>query len=192
MGAEQSTRKLTIDNEEIDVIKVSNSVVQRLAQKTNEAHGKSAAEVRPPTLSEPHTVSSQPPQSGTVPISSGYPVYYYPQLTLSALEIQKEKEKELHNQDLYWQNRIANLQKNHIKIDRIIDEEHKKAIEEFYVDGKKKVNNQDTVQPCLENTEKVLKCYQENPKEILKCSSLVEEFSNCVDQRRARIIAARC
>lgn len=45
---------------------------------------------------------------------------------------------------------------------------------------------------CVENSNKVLKCYQDNPKEILNCSSLVEEFSNCVDQRRAKIIAARC
>lgn len=44
----------------------------------------------------------------------------------------------------------------------------------------------------MENTDKVLKCYQEYPNQILKCGNLVEEFSTCVDQRRAHVIAARC
>lgn len=56
----------------------------------------------------------------------------------------------------------------------------------------KNLNIQDTVQPCKNSSEKVLKCYQDHPKEILKCSDLVEEFSSCVDERRARVIAARC
>ncbi|XP_076652055.1 coiled-coil-helix-coiled-coil-helix domain containing 3 [Halictus rubicundus] len=195
MGAGQSARRLTIDNEEeIDVIKLSNSVVQRLTQKMNEPNVQSGNEVRPITMTQPFAnkaVPPPPPQSEGAP--SGYPVYYYPQLTLTALEIQQQKEQELLTQDQYWQRRLENLEKHHLKINQIIDEEYKKAVEELYVDqDKKKLNIQNSVQPCLESTTKVLKCYQENSKEILKCSNLVEEFSNCVDQRRARVIAARC
>ncbi|XP_015431199.1 PREDICTED: MICOS complex subunit mic25 isoform X2 [Dufourea novaeangliae] len=148
MGADHSRRVLTIDNEEdINVIKVSKSVVQRLTQKTSDT------------------------ESGK----------------------EQQKEQELLTQDQYWQKRLENLEKNHLKINRIIDEEYKKAVDELYVNSdKKQVNIHDTVQPCLETTDKVLKCYQDHPKEILKCSNLVEEFSNCVDQRRARLIAARC
>lgn len=195
MGAGQSARRFTIDNEEeIDVIKLSNSVVQRLTQKVNEPKVQSGNEVRSFPTTQPFAnkaVTSPPPQSEDAP--SGYPVYYYPQLTLTALEVQQQKEQELLTQDQYWQKRLENLEKHHLKINQIIDEEYKKAVEELYVDeDKKKLNIHNSVQPCLESTSKVLKCYQENSKEILKCSNLVEEFSNCVDQRRARVIAARC
>ncbi|XP_053976693.1 MICOS complex subunit MIC25-like [Hylaeus volcanicus] len=196
MGAGQSARKLTIDNdEEIDVIKVSNAVVQRLTQRAKETSSGSETkrdEVRPTTDTQSTVVSSKPSESSNVPLTSGYPVYHYPQLTLSALEIQQQKEHELHSQDQYWQNRLKNLEKNHLKINNIMDQEYKKATEELYVNDQKNVNVQDAIQPCLENTTKVLKCYQEYPKEILMCSNLVKEFSNCVDQRRARVIAARC
>ena len=47
---------------------------------------------------------------------------------------------------------------------------------------------QDSVKPCNENKEKVLKCYQDNPKETLRCADLVEQFSNCVDQRRTQLM----
>ncbi|XP_033339357.1 coiled-coil-helix-coiled-coil-helix domain containing 3 [Megalopta genalis] len=195
MGAGQSARRLTINNEEeIDVIKVSNSIVQRLTQKVNEANIQSGNEVRSSTLMPPFpnkAVSSPSFQSGDAP--SGYPAYYYPQLTLTALEIQQQKEQELLTQDQYWQKRLDNLEKNHLRVNQIIDEEYKKAVEELYVnEDKKKLSIHNTIQPCLENTDKVIKCYQEHPKEILKCSNLVDEFYNCVDQRRARVIAARC
>lgn len=62
----------------------------------------------------------------------------------------------------------------------------------FFIVGKKKIDVNSVVPPCIENKDKVLQCYQDHPREILKCSSLVEEFSNCVDQRRAGLIAARC
>ncbi|XP_076632243.1 coiled-coil-helix-coiled-coil-helix domain containing 3 isoform X1 [Colletes latitarsis] len=196
MGAGQSARKLTINNEEdIDVIKVSNAVVQQLTRKANETASEPINKVRSTTLSQSSpnmVVSSKVPQSGNVPMTSGYPVYYYPQLTLTALEIQQQKEQELHNQDQYWQKRLENLEKHHLKINSIMDQEYKKAAEELYISDQKNVNIQDAVQPCLESSAKVLKCYQEHPKEILMCSNLVQEFSDCVDQRRACVIAARC
>ncbi|XP_043256377.1 uncharacterized protein LOC122399630 isoform X1 [Colletes gigas] len=196
MGAGQSARKLTINNEEdIDVIKVSNAVVQQLTRKANETASEPINKVRSTTLtqSSPNMVVSPTiPQSGNVPMTSGYPVYYYPQLTLTALEIQQQKEQELYNQDQYWQERLENLEKNHLKINSIMDQEYKRAAEELYTSDQKNVNIQDAVQPCLESSTKVLKCYQEHPKEILMCSNLVQEFSDCVDQRRACVIAARC
>lgn len=58
--------------------------------------------------------------------------------------------------------------------------------------GKKTISLDSAIPPCCSDKEKVLKCYRENPREILKCSNVVEEFNNCVDQRRAMVIAARC
>ncbi|XP_033346488.1 MICOS complex subunit MIC19 [Bombus vosnesenskii] len=194
MGSGQSTRKLTINNEEIGVIEISESVVERLTQKVPETNINVASEVRPTTLAEPsskRTVSQQLPQSGDIPANVGYPTYH-PQLTLTALQIQQQNEQEFRKQDNYWQQRLQKLEQKHSEINEIINAEYKKAAEQLYIDGKKGVNIHDTVQPCKNCSEKVFKCYQDHPKEILKCSTLVEEFSNCVDQRRARVIAARC
>lgn len=63
----------------------------------------------------------------------------------------------------------------------------------FFVDsGNKNIDLNTTTPACGADKEKVLRCYQENPREILKCSSLVEEFNSCVDQRRFGLISAKC
>lgn len=187
MGASQSTRKLTIPNEEIGVIQISNDVVQRITQKMNESPG-----VRDVGVSMANDLPNKPVmQEGEPP--SGYPVYYYPKFTLSALEMQQQKEKELETQSQYWQRRLYNMERNHEKIDRLFEEEYKKAIEQMSpaAHGKKEVDLKNTMIPCTENSNKVLKCYQDHPKEVLKCAQLIREFSDCVDQRRATLIATR-
>ncbi|XP_043683215.1 MICOS complex subunit mic25-a isoform X2 [Vespula pensylvanica] len=152
MGSGQSTRKLTISNEEeIGVIKVSNAVVERLAQGSNKV----------PT----DTIKDN------------------------------RKEQELQVQNQYWQRRLQDMEKKHLLIDRILEEEYKKTIDEFSsgkVIGQKMEDNLSDEQLCTAGKEKIIKCYQENPKEILNCSDLVEEFSNCVDQRRVNLITTRC
>ncbi|XP_003707142.1 coiled-coil-helix-coiled-coil-helix domain containing 3 [Megachile rotundata] len=193
MGSVQSTRKLTINNEEIGVVGISESVVERLIQKVNEK-SEIGNEVRPSTVKTPspsENVSPQYSQSGDTAVTSGYAVPY-PQLTITALKMQQQKEQELRNQEKYWQKRLENLQQKHAKINNIINLEYKRAVNELKANDGKKPNIEDTVQPCQNSSEKVLKCYQDHPKEILKCSDLVEEFSSCVDERRARVISARC
>lgn len=100
---------------------------------------------------------------------------------MSALQMQQQMEEKLKRQDEYWQRRLWKLEDGYQKVDRILEEEYKKATSETSAKpGQKIVDVQNTVQPCLENSNKVLKCFQDHPKETLKCSNLVEEFSNCV------------
>lgn len=64
--------------------------------------------------------------------SEGYParvpqpVFYEPSLT--TLQLRQEKLDELRKNDLYWERRIENLQKNHAKIQEIMELEYKKAV----------------------------------------------------------------
>ncbi|XP_015590208.1 MICOS complex subunit MIC19 [Cephus cinctus] len=187
MGSGQSARKLTISNEEkVGVIKVSNAVVQRLQGSENTTGTQDVRSSHPP---QPALAASQAQESQ---LATGYPVYY-PEYTISALEMQQQKEKELNTQDQYWQRRLRNLERNHEKINQILDAEYRKAIEEFSDgQGGKRVSVKSTVVPCVGNSNKVLKCYQDHPKETLKCSNLVEDFYNCVDQHRTTLIASRC
>ncbi|XP_014470399.1 PREDICTED: uncharacterized protein LOC106742193 [Dinoponera quadriceps] len=187
MGSGQSARKLTVTNEdEIGVIKVSNSLVQRIAQREKaKASEEAASDARTPTT--PAEYSPAPPATTFVPPATpnstpGHPVYYYPELTMSAHQIQQQKEQELKQQEQYWRRRLQNVDDSYQKINRILTEEYQKTLAETSpaTAGQSTAGIQSTVQPCIENSSKVLKCFQSHPKETLACSSLVEEFSNCV------------
>lgn len=137
MGSGQSARKLTISNEEeVGVIKVSNAIVQRLAQRESES---SPTDVRPdspskqppapaplPSPAAPPSAASVPPAADTTPVQ---PVYY-PELTLSALQMQQHMEQELKRQDQYWHRRLHNLEDGYQKINRVLEEEYKKTASE--------------------------------------------------------------
>lgn len=138
MGSGQSARKLTISNEEeVGVIKVSNAIVQRLAQGERlRARGESPSDTRPGASPIQHpappgatTVASQASQEAT----PGQPVYYYPELTMSALQMQQQMEEELKRQDQYWQRRLRNLEDGYQKINRTLEDEYKKAASETSV-----------------------------------------------------------
>lgn len=199
MGSGQSARKLTVENEDKDdggILKLSDELVERLTRKAEviaAAETGSKAEVRPATQAQRapiHTIPPPQPPPGELP-ADRYALQYYPNYTLTAFQIQQQKEQELNAQEEYWKKRLDNLERSHHKINSIMESEYKKATQELKSNDGTPINLEGTVQPCLDNSKKVLKCYQENPKEVLKCSALVEEFSNCVDLRRAHIIAAR-
>lgn len=194
MGSAQSTRKLTIPNEEIGVITISNAIAQRLAQAANEVANDATQDVNSFVPPQPVNSPTALPPVHNKQVSSGQPTPYHSELTISALQIQQQKEQELQAQNQYWQRRLQNLEKKHSMIDHILEEEYKKAMNEFSTikKGSESGNNLGSDQPCIIRKEKVLKCYQDHPKEILKCSNLVEEFTNCVDQRRVNFITTRC
>ncbi|KYN50095.1 hypothetical protein ALC62_00123 [Cyphomyrmex costatus] len=130
MGSGQSARKLTISNEEeVGVIKVSNAIVQRLAQ------GEKSRAHKPPSDAIPSPMQQSAPSRVTTSMSHtseatpGQPVYY-PELTVSALQMQQQMEEELRRQDQYWQRRLRNLEDGYQKINRVLDEEYKKAANE--------------------------------------------------------------
>ncbi|KAG7212866.1 hypothetical protein KM043_002219 [Ampulex compressa] len=195
MGSGQSTRKLTIANEEeVDVIKVSNAVVQRLAQRSRETTEETVREAQPSPVQHPTTPVPHTPLSQDGNVLPSYPGHYHPEFTLSALEIQQQKERELMKQEVYWQKRMQNLEKHYKKINYVMEEEYKKIIQEINAmeTGQKHVENKDGMQPCVERIDNVLKCYQDHVKETLKCNGVVRDFVDCVDQHRARVVTAHC
>ncbi|XP_015118526.1 MICOS complex subunit MIC19 [Diachasma alloeum] len=183
MGQSQSARKLTINNEE-SVIQISTDLADRLATRSR----------KPQPGPDVLTAPPQSPVITPVSPSEGYPaVHTHPEYTITAYKMQQQKELELQAHDQYWQERLNNLKLAHERINRIFQEEYKRAMDEVTnAKGNKNINLDTTTPACGADKEKVLRCYQENPKEILKCSSLVEEFNHCVDQRRCGLISAGC
>lgn len=127
MGSSQSARRLTISNEEeVGVIKVSNAIVQRLAQGEATKINESSSNTKHNTTNRQSAVSNAPimaPQSEVQPI-------YYSDITMSALRIQQQKEEELKIQEQYWQKRLQNLKEGYQKIEHILEEEYKRAVNE--------------------------------------------------------------
>jgi len=139
MGSGQSARRLTISNEEeIGVIKVSNAIVQRLAQgetpKINESSSNAESNV-----ANQQSTSSTPIITSQPDAISAHPMYYYPEFTMSALQIQQQKEEELKQQEQYWQRRLQILKEGYQKIEHTLEEEYKKAINEISITSQGKV-----------------------------------------------------
>lgn len=132
MGGSQSSRKLTINNEE-GVIQISTDLVQRLTHSSRETAPPdySASEGR---TAEPVHVPKPIPPPAPVPTSAPaqtYPVQSYPEYTITAYKMQQQKELELQAQDQYWQKRLENLKLTHEKINRVFQEEYKRAMDEI-------------------------------------------------------------
>lgn len=45
--------------------------------------------------------------------------------------------------------------------------------------------------PCQEAKESVMNCYRENAKQPMNCVKMVQDFQQCVDKKRASLIANR-
>lgn len=191
MGSSQSTRRLTISNEEpeADVIKLSNSLVERLANANRE--GVTSEKLSANKLDPAPAPAPLPPPARQEHLAH-YPVYYCTDLTQTALQVQQQHNEEIQKLDEHWQKYVENLKKDYSTTKAIMEEEYVKALEE-YKSGKQTGIIDQAKQPCNDNSIKILQCYQAHPNEILKCSPLVEEFSKCVDQHRAtNVIATRC
>ena len=134
MGASQSARKLTISNEEeLGVIHISNGVAQRLAQGVSN----NVVAAPAPAISDVRVGATSPIKEPAVPSplqpappAYGYPVQLHPEYTISALKMQQQKEEELNNQNVYWQKRLQKLKENHAMIDKILEDEYRRAVEQ--------------------------------------------------------------
>lgn len=182
MGGSQSSnaRRISVTNDDPSgVIKVSDSVVQRL---------KGAKEVKD-SQSESRPVSQ--PQFDAEKVTSSFPHSYYGRGTpKTSLEIRQDQEAALRENDEYWEKRLKTIEDNHKMINRKMEEEYKKAtkeIEELFSRLPPKLEQP----PCTNAGQHVKKCYQQNPREVLKCAKEVEAFAACVDMKRVNLLDSR-
>ncbi|XP_028156025.1 MICOS complex subunit MIC25-like [Ostrinia furnacalis] len=87
----------------------------------------------------------------------------------------------------YWAHRIEFLKKEHQSINKIIEAEYEKTVEntnKTFEPPKVTNDKLQKIKPCLDWRAKILQCYEENPHQPLMCSSLVQAFSQCVSTCR--------
>lgn len=186
MGAGMSgaPRTVTIENDNpVGVVDISDAVVQRLKNqhaKIQNAEQK-YAEPKPgpaPTATQIPTTLPPSPQTTTV---------YYGEPTITALEVRRQKEQELRNNDLYWAKRLAQLEQTLQKTNSILEKEYNAAVD----DVRSRFQNaapQHQLPPCKDFKEKLIACYKQNPNETLKCSQQVADFMQCVDRHRINVV----
>lgn len=44
---------------------------------------------------------------------------------------------------------------------------------------------------CEEQKKRLMQCYKDNKRELLVCSQYVQEFSDCVDSNRHKVVDAK-
>ena len=212
MGARQSTeaRSVSMDNPNpTGVIDVSEDVVQRLKlgikQQVKEnvtaeyaASAKSKAKQQQETRDVPSksATSGKPaapaaaapiPRSPPIVFQNPTPAYVQTPIgaTVTALEVRRQKEIELQQNDAMWQQRLTQLEQMLNKTNSIMEQEYSSAVE----DVRKRFSNASPVHqlpPCQDLKAKVISCYQNHRGETLNCAEEVACFRNCVSEHRVK------
>lgn len=142
MGSSQSSRKLTINNED-GVIQISTDLVQRLSSNSKKSMTNSQDDKTPVISPEPivNQQTSIKPIQNQKSLNEGQ-TQNYPEYTMTAYKVQQQKEAELQAQDQYWQKRLENVKSSQEKITNVFHEEYKRAIDEISnAKGKKIIEN---------------------------------------------------
>ncbi|CAK1539943.1 unnamed protein product [Leptosia nina] len=83
----------------------------------------------------------------------------------------------------YWVHRIEYLKNEHHLINKIVETEYEKTIENTknLFDPPKIAHDRiQKITPCFDRRSKMMKCYEDNPHQPLLCSATVQAFTNCV------------
>lgn len=208
MGANQSARKVTVVNDEASgVIKISDSVVQRLkgeisgdSQQQQQQQSSPAPEpekVAPPPAApvEPTPPPPPPAPAAPAPAPPSEPVIqqqvwqrpiiqYIEEPSISALRVKAEKEEEMKTQDDYWRERLQKQEESFIANAKLTEGEiikNAKYVETLF---KPAVNKE----ICRESQQSVLSCYESNPGKPLLCREQVLAFTKCVSEARSGLV----
>jgi len=208
MGANQSARKVTVVNDEASgVIKISDSVVQRLkgeisgdSQQQQQQQSSPAPEpekVGPPPAAPVEPTPPPPPPAPAAP-SPAPPIepviqqqvwqrpiiQYIEEPSISALRVKAEKEEEMKTQDDYWRERLQKQEESFIANAKLTEGEiikNAKYVETLF---KPAVNKE----ICRESQQSVLSCYESNPGKPLLCREQVLAFTKCVSEARSGLV----
>jgi len=208
MGANQSARKVTVVNDEASgVIKISDSVVQRLkgeiegepkqqqqqqqSKSEQQQEPKKTESVTPPPPPPPPAPAPPVESAPTPPLSPGQVwqrpiIQYIEEPSISALRVKAEKEEEMKTLDDYWKDRLQKQEESFMTNAKLTEEEIIKSAKHVGTLFKPTVNKQ----ICRESQLAVQSCYEANPSKPLLCRDKVLEFTNCVAAARLEMLSS--
>ncbi|XP_026731788.1 uncharacterized protein LOC113496684 [Trichoplusia ni] len=160
MGGSQSTRKVTVDNE--NAIQVSQEALDRIQAQLSAKQAENPKAQPIPQYIAPPVYEQQKPQHEY----AAEEAYWARRIE----SLKRAHEKINSGMHMEYQKTIkeANDLFNTVKDDKVASK----------------------VAPCQEEKAKVLQCYSTNPNKSLLCSVLVNEFNDCVCKSRVAAVTA--
>ncbi|XP_042208358.1 vegetative cell wall protein gp1-like [Homarus americanus] len=125
----------------------------------------------PPTLSQP---------AGNIPPWS----IYAEEAHLMVMRLREEKEQEIQKLNLNWRDKMDAREKEFTKMAHLSEEEATAALKDV-----EKLFLKASCSPiCQNHQEAVMNCYQDHPRQSLRCAKEVENFTQCVDLSRLQSV----
>lgn len=174
MGSSQSaTHTVTIDNDDLSTIQVSKAVADRLTKGAQTNSSNAQPEKKP-------TDSSKPVNYNIPSSALGAPNTQY----ISTLDIQRHVHTAIDENNKYWENQVKSINAANDKVTALMNKEYEKTLRDIEV-ILPQIKKEKHETPCVDMKEKVLKCYQSNPKQSLKCLQEVDQFTACILDSKA-------
>ncbi|XP_043944597.1 MICOS complex subunit MIC19 [Protopterus annectens] len=96
----------------------------------------------------------------------------------------EEKEKELKRKDAYCKEQLNRLEERSAELYKLNTEQYQKAVTEVEA----KFSRYKVHPVCTNLQDRILQCYQENPKQVLNCSALAKEYIQCVNSAKQSML----
>lgn len=175
MGGSQSSRRISIDNDDPgNVIKVSESVVQRLKRSSSEP---SVPKIATRSLDEKSVTESVKHEVDDDSLPPGL---------LTSHQLRKQIEKELEENNKYWEERFKKVQENNDQMSNIIQLEYARAFKDVESNFPR-LPPENAKLPCQDKKCYVLECYKKNLNQPLLCAKEVRDFASCIMNTRIHL-----
>ncbi|XP_075289162.1 MICOS complex subunit MIC25 isoform X6 [Opisthocomus hoazin] len=92
-----------------------------------------------------------------------------------AVELQG-REAELKRREAFYKEQLARIERKNAEIYKLTSEQYQEAATK----AEEWIKRRNTDPVCASLQSEILKCYQENKREVLKCSELAKEYQRCV------------
>ncbi|XP_054072096.1 MICOS complex subunit MIC25 isoform X4 [Rissa tridactyla] len=92
-----------------------------------------------------------------------------------AIELQG-REAELKRQEAFYKEQLARIERKNAEIYKLTSEQYQEAATK----AEEWIKRRNTDPVCASLQSEILKCYQENKREVLKCSELAKKYQRCV------------
>ncbi|XP_065605342.1 MICOS complex subunit MIC25 [Cyrtonyx montezumae] len=100
-----------------------------------------------------------------------------------AVELQG-REAELKRQEAFYKEQLARIERKNAEIYKLTSEQYQEAATK----AEEWIKRRNTDPVCASLQSEILKCYQENQHEVLKCSELAKEYQRCVSAAQKELL----
>lgn len=144
-----------------------------------------------PKKEQVKAVAIPPPPAPTIIYQNAPPVYIQGGggHTMSAIDVRRQMEDSLKQNDEHWQQRMAQLEETLKKTNAILEQEYSAAVE----DVRKRfatAAQAHQLPPCQDLKAQLIACYRAHPGETLKCHEEAAMFRDCVNMHRIKQLDA--